>query len=146
MNELITSGRKRRARALELELDEALNLFRSPDEDPPDLLEHIAELRAAITATRDEPDDFVCFGCGTDVDPNDPEAGGAYFTRMSRHDESDKVVVKGGAELKYCGTCYSALHAAMTGLGVAEERESIKAARRQKAEAPDHEPGRQAER
>lgn len=141
-HEMIANGRKRRARALEQELEEVLATVREGKGDPFALGAEAADIATALAATRNEPDDLVCFGCGTDVDPNDPAAGGAHFCRMSRHNETDKVVCKNTAEFKYCPSCYTALYNAITGQTVTTEREVLKAARAQKAAGSDHGPGR----
>jgi len=133
-HDLICSARKRRAGALEKELHVVLETVRRGEGDTYALMMEVADLRDAITATRDETDDFACFTCGVDVDPQDGTAGGAHFRRMSRHDGTDKIVARNSAELKFCATCYTKLHEAVAGQSVEAELGAVKA-RRAEAEA-----------
>lgn len=129
-NEFIASARKRRARALELDMHDALEDLKAGVGDETELLARVTSARAALAATREEADDFACFVCGDGIDPNDLRSGGLSFTRMSRHDKTDKIVADNAVELKACETCYTTLFETMSGHSVAAEHESLKALRK----------------
>lgn len=123
---IISSARKRRAAALERELDDAAAAVKKNGDDAAAAVARIPDLRAALAATRDESDDYACHRCGVAIAADDPRAGGMHFTRMSRHDGSDRIVATTSAEFKYCSDCYTVEHAAVLGMSVEHTRESAK--------------------
>jgi hypothetical protein len=128
-HDVITSARKRRAAALNEELEELLQKVRRGEGDIAAQLVEANELSQALDATRRETDDYDCFRCGADVDVADLQTGGLHFVRMSRHDETQKIVANGSAELKVCAPCYTLLYERILGHSVHITKAELKAAR-----------------
>lgn len=116
---IVTSTRKRKAAALGLQLEALFaKVSTVPVADLPALLGAIETLRADLDATRSESDDFSCVGCDAKVEGDDPRAGGIHFSRMARHDGSDRITAHRSAELKLCPDCYTIEHDRLLGMSV----------------------------